>query len=71
MQQKQEQMLQNLLQKEQFKNCRSHRKLIGNKIGDKISSVSKTKSKEKEDERQEIYRPLEKRQQTIDYLRLF
>ena len=45
--------------------------LIGNKIANKISSVSKTKSKEKEDARQEIYRLLEKRQQTIDYLRLF
>ena len=45
--------------------------LIGNKTADKITSLGKTKSKEKEDERQEIYIPLEKRQQIIDDLRLF
>ena len=45
--------------------------LIGNKIADKIASLVKTRSKEKEDERQEIYIPPEKRQQTIDDLRLF
>ena len=45
--------------------------LIGNKLADKITSLVKTRSKEKEDERQEIYIPPEKRQQTIDDLRLF
>ena len=45
--------------------------MIGNKIADKITSLGKTKSKEKEDERQEIYIPPEKRQQSIDDLRLF
>ena len=42
--------------------------LIRNKIGAKITSLDKTKSKEKEDERQEIYIPLEIRQQVIDDL---
>ena len=45
--------------------------LIGNKIADKITSLGKTKSKEKKNERQEIYIPPEKRQQTINDLRLF
>ena len=45
--------------------------LIGNKIADKITSLGKTKSKEKEEERQEIYIPLEKRQEIINDLRLF
>ena len=45
--------------------------LIGNKIADKITSLGKTNYKEKEDERQDIYIPPEKRQQIIDYLRLF
>ena len=45
--------------------------LIGNEIADKVTSLGKTKSKEKEDERQEIYIPPEKRQQSIDDLRLF
>ena len=49
--------------------------MIGKKIADKINSLGKTKSKvkekEEEDERQEIYIPLEKRQQIIDDLRLF
>ena len=40
--------------------------LTGNKIADKNTSGGKTKSKEKEDDRQEIYMPLEKRQQIID-----
>ena len=47
--------------------------LIRNKITDKITSVAKSKSKKKEDETnkiQEIYVPLEKRQQIIDDLRL-
>ena len=40
------------------------------KIADKTASASKTKSKENEDEKnkeQEIYIPLEKRQQIIEY----
>ena len=47
--------------------------LIGNKIADEITSLGKTKSKEneKETEEQQIYIPPEKRQQIIDYLRLF
>ena len=44
--------------------------LIRNKIADKIYSLGKTKNKENEDERQEIYIPLEKRQQIIGGLRL-
>ena len=45
--------------------------LIRIKIADKITSLAKTKSKEKENERQGIYITPEKRQQIIDYLRLF
>ena len=45
--------------------------LIRIKIADKITSLAKTKSKGKENERQEIYITPEKRQQIIDYLRLF
>ena len=47
--------------------------LIGNKIADKITSLGKTKSdrKEKVKEGQEIHIPPEKRQQSIDDLRLF
>ena len=45
--------------------------LIRNKTADEITSLGKTKSKVKEDERQEIYIPLEKRQESIDNLRLF
>ena len=45
--------------------------LIRIKIADKITSLAKTKSKEKENERKEIYITPEKRQQIIDYLRLF
>ena len=47
--------------------------LIGNKIADKFTSLGKTKSdgKEKVKEEQEIYIPLEKKQQVIDDLRLF
>ena len=45
--------------------------LIRIKIADKITSLAKTKSREKENERQEIYITPEKRQQIIDYLRLF
>ena len=43
--------------------------LTANKIADQITSLGKRKSKEKGDERQEIYIPLEKRQQTIDDFR--
>ena len=45
--------------------------LTGNIIANKITWLGKTKSKEKENERQEICIPPEKRQQIIDYLRLF
>ena len=45
--------------------------LIRIKIADKITSLAKTKSKEKENERQGIYIKQKKRQQIIDYLRLF
>ena len=43
--------------------------LIGNKIVDKITSVGKPK--EKTNKPEEIYVPLEKRQQIIDDLKLF
>ena len=48
--------------------------LIGNKIADKITSLGKSKNKEKENETneaEEIIIPPEKRQKTIDDLRLF
>ena len=47
--------------------------LIGNKIADKIASIGKPKEKEKPKPKQieEIYIPLEKRQQIINDLRLF
>ena len=47
--------------------------LIGNKIADKITSIGKSKEKEKEKakETEEIYIPLEKRQQMIDDYRFF
>ena len=45
--------------------------LIGNKIADKITSVGKSKEKEKTKKAEEIYIPPEKRQQTIDDLKLF
>ena len=47
--------------------------LIGNKIGDKITSGGKSQIKDKKDgnEMPEIYIPPEKRQQIIDDLRLF
>ena len=44
--------------------------LIGNKTADKITSIGKPKEKEKTKEIEEIYIPLEKRQQTIHDLRL-
>ena len=44
--------------------------LIGNKIADKITSIGKSKEKSKE-KPEEIYIPPEKRQQIIDYLKLF
>ena len=43
----------------------------GDLIENKITSPGKTKSKEKEDERQELYIPLEERQQIIGDLRSF
>ena len=58
-------MLQKLLLKDLFK------KLIGNKIADKITSVGKSKEKEKTKKVEEIYIPPEKRQQIIDDLKLF
>ena len=45
--------------------------LIGNKIADKITSIGKPKEKEKRKKAEEIYILPEKRQQTIDYLKLF
>ena len=45
--------------------------LTGNKIADKITSIGKTKEKEKINKPEEIYIPLEKRQQIIDDLKLF
>ena len=45
--------------------------LIGNKIAVKITSIGKPKEKEKRKEIEEIFIPLEKRQQIIDDLRLF
>ena len=47
--------------------------LIGNKIADKITSIGKPKekAKEKTNEPEEIYIPPDKRQQTINDLRLF
>ena len=44
--------------------------LIGNKTADKITSIGKPKEKETK-KAEEIYIPPEKRQQFIDYLRLF
>ena len=49
--------------------------LIGNKIADKITLIGKSKNKQKEkkdeiNETEEFYIPPEKRQQTIDDLRL-
>ena len=45
--------------------------LIVNKIADQITSLGKPKEKEKTKEIEEVYIPLEKRQQIIDDLRLF
>ena len=47
--------------------------LIGNKIADKITSIGQPKEKEtnKHKKTEEIYIPLEERQQVIDDLRLF
>ena len=45
--------------------------LTGNKIADKITSIGNPKEKEKTKEIEEIYIAPEKRQQTIDDLRLF
>ena len=68
-QQKQEQMLQKLLLNEQFKKLQKLQEICLEI--NKITSIGKTQSKEKEDERQKIYILPEKRQQTIDDLRLF
>ena len=45
--------------------------LIGNKTADKITSIGKPKENEKTKEIEEIYISPEKRQQTIDDLRLY
>ena len=45
--------------------------LIRNKAADKITSIGKPKEKQKAKEVEETYIPPEKRQQFIDYLRLF
>ena len=47
--------------------------LVGNKIADKITSLGKSKNKEKDErnEVEEIYIQPEKRQQSMDNLRLF
>ena len=45
--------------------------LIGNEITDKITSASKSKEADKAKKTEEIYIPPEKRQQTIDDLKLF
>ena len=45
--------------------------LIGNKIANKITSVGKSKEDDKTRKVEEIYIPIEKRQQTIDDLKLF
>ena len=66
-------MLQKLHLKEQFKKpVEATGDLIGNKTADKITSIGKPKEREKEKtkEIEEIYIPLEKRQQTIHDLRL-
>ena len=44
--------------------------LIRNKIADKITSVGKSKEDDKTKKVEEIYFPLEKRQQIIDELKL-
>ena len=59
LQQKLEQMLQKLPQKEQFKNCRSNRRFDWKKIADKITSVGKSKEKEKAKKAEKIYIPPE------------
>ena len=45
--------------------------LIGNKVGDKITSIGKPKEKEKTNKAEEIYIPLKKRQQIVNDLILF
>ena len=54
LQQKQEQMLQKLLLKEQLKTVEATRDLTGSKIANKITSASKSKYKENEDQTNEI-----------------
>ena len=64
-------MQQKLLLKQSFKKLQKLGDLIGNKIGDKITSIGKTKEKEKINKPEEIFIPPEKRQQIIDDLKLF
>ena len=47
------------------------RDLIGNRIGDKITSTCKPKNNDKANKVKEIYIPPEKRQQIIDDPKLF
>ena len=54
LQEKQEQMLQKLLLKEQLKTVEATRDLTGSKIAYKITSASKSKYKENEDQTNEI-----------------
>ena len=53
------------------KNTEATGDLIVNKIADKITSVGKSKGKEIANKTEEIYVPLEKRQQIIDDCKLF
>ena len=64
-------MQQKLLLKQSFKKLQKLGDLIGNKIGDKITSIGKSKEKEKINKPEEIFIPPEKRQQIIDDLKLF
>ena len=53
------------------KTAETTRDLIGNKIGDKITSIGKSEEKETTKKVEEIYIPPDKKQQIIDYLKLF
>ena len=70
-------MLKQLVKKIVQKNAQATGDLIRNRVADKITSIGKSKKKkekEKENETnepEEIIIPLEKRQQTIDDLKLF
>ena len=70
-------LLKEYLKKNPKKTAEATEDLIGNKVADKINSVGKTKNKGKEKDKEDetnkskdIYIPPEKRQQTIDDLRL-